>query len=161
MDEANDNYVGPVACCTKLRLLEIKIAQWRGGVWKDPATGVNWLVVAGLAKGGHQDHDAFYERVKRESDSSDPERWLPTADDDRLLKRETAARLITEWELGVQEPVLGAIREVQSGGSTRIVIQHPVPDDGAIAQVTLVVTAVREDGSEADEIAAEIVPVPS
>ncbi|HEX9035254.1 MAG TPA: hypothetical protein VF834_25720 [Streptosporangiaceae bacterium] len=79
----------------------------------------------------------------------------------RLLKRETAARLVTEWELGIQEQVLGALREVHSGGSTRIVIQHPVPDDGPVAQVRLVVTAVREEGYEADEITAEIIPVSS
>jgi Protein of unknown function (DUF3039) len=41
------------------------------------------------------------------------------------------------------------------------VIQHPVPDDGPLAQVTLIITAVREDGYESDEIEAEIVPVSS
>ena len=141
--------------------MEIKTGQWRGGVWKDPDTGVHWLVVAGLAKGGHQDHDDFYERVKRENDSGDPGGWLPTAEDYRLLKRETAARLLTEWELGVQGQVLGALREVQSGGSVRIVIQHPIPDSGQLAQVRLAVTAVREDGYKADEIEAEIVPASS
>lgn len=161
LDAANDNYVGPIACSADLRLMEIKIAQWRGGVWRDPDTGVHWLVVAGLAKGGHQDRDDFYERVKRETGSSNPGRWLPTAEDRRLLKRETAARLITEWELGVQEQVLEALREVRSGGSTRIGIQHPVPDAAQMAQVTLVVTEVREDKYEADEILAEIVPISS
>jgi hypothetical protein len=160
-DAASDNYVGPVACSARLRLLEIKIAQWRGGVWKDPGTGVHWLVVAGLAKGGHRDHDDFYERVKRENDGGDPERWLPTAEDHRLLKRETAARLMTEWELGVQEQALKALREVRSGGSTRITVPHPVPGNGSLAQFTLAVTAIREDGYEADEIEAEIVPASS
>lgn len=108
-----------------------------------------------------KDHDDFYERVKRENDGGDPKRWLPTAADHRLLKRETAARLITEWELGVQGQVLDALREVQSGGSTQIVIQHPVPENGPFAQITLVVTAVREDGYDADEIEARVVPVPS
>jgi hypothetical protein len=155
---ANDNHVGPITASTQLRLMEIKIGQWRGGVWKDPDTGVHWLVVAGLAKGGHRDHDDFYERVKRENDSGSPKRWLPTASDHRLLKRETAARLTTEWELGVQERILEALKAVQSGGST---IQHPLSGKGPLAQITLVVTEVREDGYDADEIEAQIVPVSS
>ncbi len=161
LDATNDNYAGPIAASTQLRLMEIKARQWRGGVWKDPDTGVHWLVVAGLAKGGHQDHDDFYEMVKRENDRGDPGRWLPTAADHRLLKRETAARLVAEWELGVQEQALDALREVQSGGSANIVIQHPVPDKGPLAEITLVVTEVREDGYEADEIEAKIIPVSS
>lgn len=160
-EAANDSHFGPIAASTQLRLMEVKTGQWRGGVWKDPGTGVHWLVVAGLAKGGHQDRDDFYERVKRETDSGDPKRWLPAAADHRLLKRETAARLITEWELGVQEQVLEALREIQWGGSTQIVIQHPVPDNGPLAQITLIVIAVREDGYDADEIEAKIVPVSS
>jgi hypothetical protein len=47
--------------------------------------------VAGLAKGEHQDHDDFYVRVKRENDKGDPDRWLPTNGDHRLLKQEVAA----------------------------------------------------------------------
>lgn len=59
-DASNDNFVGPVLGATNLRLLEVKNSQWRGGVWEDDGTGVCWLVVAGLAKGGHEDHDDFY-----------------------------------------------------------------------------------------------------
>jgi hypothetical protein len=160
-DAATDNYVGLIAASTQLRLMEIKIGQWRGGVWKDPDTGVYWLVVAGLAKGGHRDHDDFYEQVKRENGSGDPKRWLPTAADHRLLKRETAARLITEWELGIQEQILEALRVVQLGGSTQFAIQHPAPANGLLAQITLVVTEVREDGYDSDEIEAQILPVSS
>ncbi len=71
-DKANDNYVGLIAASTRLRLMEIKAGQWRGGIWEDPDTGVHWLVIAGLAKGGHRDHDDFYERAKRENDSGYP-----------------------------------------------------------------------------------------
>jgi hypothetical protein len=60
-DPDRDNYVGPVLASTKVPLLEIKASQWRGGVWEDKSTGVRWLVVAGLAKGDHQDHDDFYQ----------------------------------------------------------------------------------------------------
>jgi hypothetical protein len=77
-------------------------------VWADPETGVHWLVVAGLAKGNHEDHDDFYVRVQADNAGSAPRRWLPTDLDQRLLKRATAARLMTEWELAVQVQVLEA-----------------------------------------------------
>jgi len=75
-DAVSDNYVGPITASTRLRLMEVKVGQWRGGVWEDPGTGVHWLLVAGLAKGGHRDHDDFYEQVKRENNGGDPRRWL-------------------------------------------------------------------------------------
>lgn len=159
-DAADDHYVGPIASSTKVHLLEVRTSQWRGGVWPDPATGVCWLVVAGLAKGGHLDHDDFYVKLKREHDGGDPGRWLPTADDHRLLKRETAARLTTAWHLHTQEQVLGALREIHTGGSARIEIQHPVPDEGGFAQVTIEVVPIRDDGYEADEIEVEIAIMP-
>ena len=83
---AEYNFIGPIASATTERLLEIKQSQWRGGIWQDTETGVCWLVVAGLAKGGHQDHDDFYNRVKRANDSFGLKPWLPTEADHRLLK---------------------------------------------------------------------------
>jgi hypothetical protein len=157
-DRADDNFVGPIRASTQLRLLEIKSGQWRGGVWEDTETGVHWLVVAGLAKGDHQDHDDFYQRIQRENGTLD--RWLPTEQDERLLKRETASRLITEWELGVQEKMLSALREVQTGGSIRFEIPHPHPDKGMLATITLEVAPVREQTFEADEIVLDITPAP-
>ena len=152
----NDSFVGPIASSTTLRLLEIKAGQWRGGVWRDPETGVHWLVVAGKAKGEHQDRDDFYQRVQRENDNGDPNRWLPTDHDTHLLKQETAARLVTEWELSVQRQMLDALRAVQAGGSTRVTVSHPHPDKGTLAQLTLVVTPVRETDYKADEIELEV-----
>lgn len=160
-DGADDNYVGPIASSTTLRLLEIKIGQWRGGVWEDPSTDVRWLVVAGLAKGDHEDHDDFYQRVQRENENGDPNQWLPIIEDERLLKRETAARLLTEWELGVQDQLLEALRAVQTGGSIRFEVRHPRPDEGLLATVTLDIVAVREPEYEADEIDVEISPAAS
>lgn len=157
-DSADDNFVGPIASSTTLRLLEIKQSQWRGGVWQDDGTGVCWLVVAGLAKGGHEDRDDFYQRVHRENESGDPRRWMPTEDDLRLLKQETAARLRTQWELDVQRTIRDALRAVHGGGACRIDVGHPIPDRGTIAHVALSVTAVREDDFEADEIDVDIVP---
>lgn len=157
-DASEDNFVGPIASATKLRLLEIKQSQWRGGVWQDDETGVCWLVVAGLAKGGHQDHDDFYKRVQRENDSGDLTAWLPTEDDVRLLKQETAARLRAEWELNIQLLVRDALRQVDRGGAERFTINHPIPSRGPFARVELSITAVREADYAADEIAVEILP---
>jgi hypothetical protein len=156
--EADDHYVGPIANATRLRLLEIKNSQWRGGIWQDPQLGVCWLVVAGLAKGGHQDRDDFYKRIERENEAGDPTLWLPTEQDKRLLKQETAARIRTEWELDAQHLVLAALRVVHTGGTHRIEISHPVPDKGTFAHIDLTVAAVREDGYEADEVEIEILP---
>jgi hypothetical protein len=73
-----DNFVGSIASSTQLRLFEIKAGKWRGGVWQDAETAVNWLVVAGLAKGEHQDHDDFYVRVKKANDTHGTDAWMPT-----------------------------------------------------------------------------------
>lgn len=153
-----DNYVGPIACSTELPLLEIKAGQWRGGVWVDHEPDVCWILVAGLAKGGHEDYDDFYESIAR--DSSDPSRWMPTDTDVSLLKRERTALLLTEWELNIQRQAAGALREVSSGGEVRFELQHPAHQFGLMAIVTISVVAVREEGYQADEIVADIVPVP-
>lgn len=96
-DAADDNYVGPISSTSDIHLLEIKQSQWRGGVWQDANTGVCWLVTAGLAKGGHLDHDDFYQRLRRAVENGGLHHLLPTDADIRLLKRETAARLRTDW----------------------------------------------------------------
>jgi hypothetical protein len=118
------------------------------------------LVVAGLAKGEHQDHDDFYKRVQRENETGDPTRWLPTEDDERLLKRETAARLLTEWELATQAQILSALREVQDGGYIRFEIPHPMSTEGLLATLILQVTSVREHDYDADETELEISSAP-
>lgn len=82
--------------------------------------GVHWLVAAGLAKGEHQDRGDFYQRVQRENGSGGSAAWLPTVDDVRLLKGETAARLVIVWELNIQRNLLNALREIHSGGTVRI-----------------------------------------
>lgn len=132
--------------------MEIKTGQWRGGVWQDPASGVNWLIVAGLAKGEHQDHDDIYQRIERETRQATSGRWLPTAADQRLLKRETAARLLTVWELGLQESVLSLLREVATGGRATLTAKHPLLPDEPMATVRLEVEPVRQDDYRCDEI---------
>lgn len=162
----NDNYVQPVSSSTRLRLLEIKQSQWRGGVWQDPETGVCWLVVAGLAKGGHQDSEDFYRRIQRENQLGYPHRWLPTEEDVRLLKLETAAYLRTKWELDVQSRVLDALKEVHNGGITRFNVGHVLPEIGKMAAIEITVACERTSSEpaqagtavETDEVVVEVFP---
>lgn len=121
-------------------MLEIKSGQWRGGVWVDPATGVCWLVAAGLAKGNHTDRDDFYERVKRADESGEIDRWLPTDDDRRQLKRETAAKLMINWELDIQHQVLEALRAISSEGTTTFALPHPAGPTRQFGECTLSMT---------------------
>lgn len=162
----NDNYVQPVSSSTRLRLLEIKQFQWRGGVWQDPETGVCWLVVAGLAKGGHQNSEDFYRRSQRENQLGYPHRWLPTEEDVRLLKLETAAYLRTKWELDVQSRVLDALKEVHNGGITRFNVGHVLPEIGKMAAIEITVACERTSSEpaqagtavETDEVVVEVFP---
>lgn len=157
-DPASDNFVGPIASSTEMRLLEIKASQWRGGIWVDDETGVCWLVVAGLAKGGHQDRDDFYQRVaRRNQDGSSPE-WLPTKEDIRLLNQETAARLLTEWELEVQRSVFEALRSVGNGGEAKFRVRHPVTARGDLADVCVEVSSERDAEIPVDTILVEVDP---
>lgn len=160
-DASQDNYVGPIASSTHLPLLEIKAGQWRGGVWRDPSTDVHWLVVAGLAKGGREDHNDFYHRVKRHDThggSTEPDRWLPIVEDIRLLKQETVARLLTTWELRIQRHLHEALVRIACGGSAEIVVDHPFPNNNPIAKLIVTIAIVREDDYEADEVELEVVP---
>lgn len=156
----DDNFVGPIGSSTHLPLKEIRQSQWRGGVWEDQETGVRWLVVAGLAKGGHEDRDDFYQQVGRVDTRGNVDRWLPTHDDVRLLKQETAERIRIQWELETQRAVLEALSLMHAGGSHRLTIQHPVPGVGQLASVDMTVEPVRDENHLADEILVEIKPDP-
>ena len=156
---ADDNPVGPILSSTQLPLQEVKVGQWRGGVWVDPETGVHWLLVAGLAKGNHEDHDDFYVRVQADNGGIATERWLPTPLDHMLLKRETALQLVTEWELALQVKVLEALRKVHAGGTHRFTVDHPIPGRGLLATLTVTVDPVREPAYSSDDIVIEIDPV--
>lgn len=149
------NVEGPISGCTNLQLLEIKTGQWRGGVWLDPDSGVHWLVVAGLAKGGHLDWDDFYERVRRQDSAGLAASWLPQAEDVLLLKQETAARILTGWELAIQDQVRAALSTVGGGGTTHVTVRHPVREE-TFAEITICLTQVREADYEADEVDVDI-----
>lgn len=88
-----------ISCSQDLHLIEIHSSQWRAGVWTAD-DGTYWTLAAGLAKGGHEDRDDFYETLKRQCSTPEGRQaLLPTELDWNLLKRETAARLLSEWEL--------------------------------------------------------------
>lgn len=164
-DNPNDRIQArPIASSTQIRLLEIRQGQWRGGVWEDKDTGIHWLVVAGLAKGNHQDRDDFYEVVARTNQQGNIPTWLPQPSDINLLKLETAARLRTQWELDIQTKVFQSLERVHSGGSQRVEFLHPIQDRGPMCAMNLTVSlerAIDLDGTiDADVINVEFFPRP-
>lgn len=165
-DPGQDAHRGPIQSSKVYRLWELRAGQWRGGVWRDPDTGVNWLIFAGLAKNHLSklaDRDDVYQVVERAQATGEAHRWLPTDEDRRLLKAETASRITLEWELEVQKQVSLALDEVKDGGSSSFSVAHPLlhrfePPERIIATVTLTVSPVRESGYHADEILVEMSP---
>lgn len=138
--------------------MEVKAGQWRGGVWFDAATEVHWLLVASLAKGGHVDHDDFYQRIERATRDEASIQWLPTQADVRLLKRETAARILTQWELAVQRDLTTALRLILGGDTARVEVPHPIHTSTPLAVLEITLARVDEDDYQADEIAVEVLP---
>jgi hypothetical protein len=160
-DPDSDNHAGAIKSSVEIPLLEIKNSQWRGGVWKDADNGVCWLLIAGLAKGGHEDRDDFYRRVERENLSGASTKWLPTEDDRRLLRQETAARLTLEWDLGLQRRTLEALEAIHTGGSIRFSVPHPSPKQPQdLAEVELTVDPVRDGDIDTDDVVLEVRPRP-
>lgn len=152
----NDNFVGPIQSVKELHLKEIKSSNWRGGVWHDEDNDVEWLLVAGIAKGNHEDFDDFYERIRRES--SNYSRWLPTEDDIFLLKRERAAEAFSRWELAIQEKVLENLQKVHSGGTEKFSLPSPKSNNEPFASVLLIVEQNHSDETPCDDIYLEITP---
>lgn len=155
-EPALDNHEGRIRSSRTVPLFEIKIGQWRGAVWEDPHAKANWLIAAGLAKGGHQDHDDFYFRVEQAASSGTLKNWLPTDEDFRLLKQETAAYLITAWELEIQRQALGALRDTLRGGTGSFEVAHPVNGAKTMAVVYLEIVEVQEDDYRFDDALVSI-----
>lgn len=155
-DPGEDNHNGPVRCSSKIPLLEIKAGQWRGGVWEDLESGVCWLVVAGLAKGEHEDRDDFYKVVERGEQLGHSPRWLPTDLDQKLLKQETAARALTEWELEIQTLLASGLSGITEGGDLRLEIFHPLKRRERMAAVQVTIDQVRDPDYESDDVVVEI-----
>ncbi len=130
-DVTNDHPRGRIDCSRDLALSEVRAGQWRAGVWTD-RDGVRWLVAAGLAKGGHRDNDDFYERLESACSTAEGQsRLLPTVEDGRILKSETAAMMLTEWELAVQEVCADLLQAARQHG----VHQRPIPDPNPVKPV--------------------------
>ncbi|WP_051800130.1 DUF3039 domain-containing protein [Catenuloplanes japonicus] len=155
-DPEHDTHLGRIKSSTRLVMLEIKTGQWRGGVWVDQEAGVCWLIAAGLAKGGHKDHDDFYERVKRADSTDETERWLPTDDDRRQLKREAAATLSIEWECDIQRRIVEVLRTIASGGTATFILPHPSGTAGKFGECTLTVAEQGDSDFKYEEVIVEI-----
>ncbi|WP_063039582.1 DUF3039 domain-containing protein [Nocardia grenadensis] len=142
-----------IGCSGDLRLQELRNAQWRAGIWTDPATGVRWVVTAGLAKGDHQDDDDFYKLLGRQV--ARPDRGsslLPTSQDFTLLKRETAAWALTRWHLDIQNRIAAALRGIRS---TRTVVvelpQTPSRQPSRIGRVEIEFDDIPDAGTPREE----------
>lgn len=159
-DPLRDNPVGTIAAARSERLYEIKVNQWRAGVWID-GRGVCWVVAAGLAKGNHKDRDDFYQAIERRESRADLAALLPTDADVELWKLESAHALLDRWHLENQKVVTDVIASVARGGSHRFAIAAPERaienGRGAIlAEIDIVVARFDEPGYRADEIVVTI-----
>lgn len=139
-----DQHEGLIKASTAIALLELKTGQWRAAVWRD-ADGVNWVVAAGLAKGDHEDHEDFYKRVERADRSGSTAGWLPTDKDYLLLKRERAAKHLTDWEQRIQSACLPALEQAVQGDSGDFALTHPIT--GATLGAVRIDCASLDDGS--------------
>lgn len=152
---SDDNYVGLIASATSIRLHEIKTGQWRGGVWIDPDTDNCWLVVAGLAKGNHKDHDDFYKRVERADASNELVRRLPTDEDRQVLKRERASVILADWELDIQQQVLQGLEQIMNSGSVSLDVTVPGNASGDLARFSLTMAHIQEPDYDREEFVLE------
>ena len=160
-DEADDNFVGVINCARSASFLEIKIGQWRGAVWRDHETGVNWLVAAGLAKGDHLDRDDFYEVLKRAFDANDEAKYFPSEQDVKLLRVETVSRLNMQWRLEIQRLTADALDLAKDHKSARFQVRHPAAQPRHIVGTwTVEISVSNEPGLDAEDcfVSAHIEP---
>lgn len=155
-----DSPVGTIAAASSQVLYEVKVNQWRAGVWIDEHE-VCWVIAAGLAKGGHKDHDDFYERIQRiESRNSLPD-LLPTPTDEELWTIERSHALLDAWHMETQRIATDALVGVASGGRLRFTVPAPAvaaergrPE--TLAEVDLIVERFREPDYTAEEVVLTI-----
>jgi hypothetical protein len=94
--------------------------------------------------------------VKRADESGEIDRWLPSDEDRRQLKRETAARLLTDWELEIQRLAMDALRTVAKGGSSDFILPHPKDPAKRFGQCRVTVEQAYDPGFEREETVVEI-----
>ncbi len=153
---ADDTYVGPIKSSTRINLLEIKTGQWRGGVWIDPDTDVCWLVAAGLAKGGHTDHDDFYQRLKRANESGEIDRWTPTDRRPPAAQAGNRSLLLNDWERDIQRRALEALRSASREATATFALPHPSSPTGRFGECILTLTQTDEPGFRYEEFIVEV-----
>lgn len=124
-DPVEDSFIGPISSVRSAQLLEIKNGQWRAGVVIDD--DACWVVAAGLAKGGHKDHDDFYRSLERREESGMIPSLLPTPEDLALLKQERASIIVQTWQREVQNRLIDALRAITEGGDATVEIPSPSP----------------------------------
>jgi hypothetical protein len=150
-----DSYHQTIACAASLGLLEVRSGQWRGAVWTDAATGVRWLVAAGLAKGEHEDADDIYVQLSRVFEHGRQATLLPTDDDRRLLELETANALIRSWELALQRQIAQVLADIAAGGHSRITVAHPTKGS-RLASVDVEMAVEPGDGYSVEAFVVEL-----
>lgn len=153
---AEDTPIGRITSVDSNVLYEVKTGQWRAGVWVD-GEDVCWVVTVGLAKGGHQDHDDFYERIRRLEDASGTDNLLPTEEDVVLWKLERSHAALDAWRLDNQRIVVEHLASVASGGSVRFMIPAPSPavEKGRpvnLAEIEVLVERIKEPDYTHDDV---------
>lgn len=151
-DAGADAPYQPIQCSGGLKLAEVRIGQWRAGVWTDPANQVRWVCAAGLAKGNHRDHDDFYIALEQRI-NIDETAVLPEARDHQLLREETGAARLLTWEKEIQVRCLDLVTR-KSGPPVTAQVPHPLGGKN-IGGVTLDV--VRDDELQGHEYHVEVI----
>lgn len=155
-ESSEDHHDGRIRCVSSLPILEIRSGQWRGGVWI-AQDGVCWLIACGLAKGGHQDHDDFYEVLGRVEVGPGAAVLKPAPEDLLLWKQEVASEVLATWDLVVQTKVAEALSRIHQGGETRFDVEHPMsdrlePGDRTLSTVTVEVVQVDEGEDRYEDV---------
>jgi hypothetical protein len=83
-------------------------------------------LAAGLAKGGHRDHDDFYEKLKARIARENGDSLKPTEEDQKLPKKESIARALLKWELELQSRAEELLARALDGEPQRQSIPHPL-----------------------------------
>lgn len=161
-DPAADLYRGRIDSSGALALAEVRNQQWRAGVWTDPESRVRWILAVGLAKGGHEDHDDFYERLAAQVSRTGGDDLLPTPEDVRLLRRETMAWVLTQAELDVQAASHDLLDGAMQHGSARAILTHPTrmtPQNTPLPLITAVLAwaALHEPEFDYEDLVVEFI----
>ncbi|WJZ01666.1 DUF3039 domain-containing protein [Corynebacterium freiburgense] len=124
-DPTCDMKTGIVKGATRYTVYKLRESQWRGGVWKD-AEGVNWLIIAGLAKGEHEDYNDIYKKIARAHKNEKTADLLKPRDEDyAILKAENVVRRLHKWKLTVQEATKNCVEESMSCSTASFDIVFP------------------------------------